>query len=195
MTNSVNENLDSIKKNEKRYKSAVIWLKTLNLDNEKLIQLSASLMVITKEVTENLGLSDKKVNLENSIDKLLNLMGNGITSSSEINNIIAEFKINSICDSHAATTIEKVVALSNKVHKKKSQSIAKIGGDTRSSKFKKLQSETIRLYKLGTWKSVPIAAQEITPSIVEFSKKGNGDLLPSTKKPLEWIREYERAKK
>ena len=195
MTNSVNKNVDSNKKNEKRHKSAVTWLKTLNLDNEKLIQLSASLMVITKGVTENLGLRDKKVNLENSIYKLLNLMGDEITSSSEINNIIAEFKINSICDSHAATTIEKVVALSNKVHKKKSQSIAKSGGDARSEKYKPLREETIRLFENGTWASVPLAAMDITPNIVALSKNGNGHLGPTTTKPLEWIREHKKLKK
>jgi len=73
--------------------------------------------------------------------------------------------------------------------------LAKSGGAGRSAKFKMLEAETIRLYELGKWKSVPIAAQEITPKIVALSKNGNGDLLPSTTKPLEWIRAFKKSQK
>jgi hypothetical protein len=73
--------------------------------------------------------------------------------------------------------------------------IAKNAGDARGAKFKLLEDETIRLYKAGKWDSVPLAAEEITPKIVTMSKKGRGDLRPSTTKPLEWIRAYNKKKK
>jgi hypothetical protein len=73
--------------------------------------------------------------------------------------------------------------------------LAKAGGAGRSAKFKILETETVRLYELGNWKSIPIAAQEITPRIVALSKDSNGDLLPSTTKPLEWIRAFRKSQK
>lgn len=73
--------------------------------------------------------------------------------------------------------------------------IAAEGGEARAKKYKALEEETIRLYLAGTWKSVPSAAHEITPKIVALSKNGNGDLLPTTTKPLEWIRAYKRRNK
>lgn len=78
---------------------------------------------------------------------------------------------------------------------KKPVELAKSGGAGRSAKFKILEAETVRLYELGNWKSVPIAAQEITPKIIALSKNGNGDLLSSTTKPLEWIRAFRKSKK
>lgn len=74
-------------------------------------------------------------------------------------------------------------------------SIARSGGEGRSAKLKILEKETIRLYLAGSWKSVPLAAQEITPLIVTFSSKGNGDLAATTTKPLEWIREFKQRQK
>ena len=59
--------------------------------------------------------------------------------------------------------------------------------------MKKLEEETIRLYKSGSWRSAPLAAQEITPKVVEHSKGGRGELMQSTTKPLEWIRAYVKA--
>jgi hypothetical protein len=64
------------------------------------------------------------------------------------------------------------------------------GGKGRSIKLKRSEIETIRLYKLGTWDSIPLAATELTPIVVKFSKNGNGNLSPSTTKPLKWIRNY-----
>ncbi|NHZ62636.1 hypothetical protein [Massilia genomosp. 1] len=74
-------------------------------------------------------------------------------------------------------------------------SVARSGGEGRSAKLKILEKETIRLYLAGAWKSVPLAAQEITPQIVKFSSKGNGDLAATTTKPLEWIREFKQSQK
>jgi hypothetical protein len=72
---------------------------------------------------------------------------------------------------------------------------AKKGGDAKSARLRPAETETIRLYKLGTWKSASLAAAEITPQIVAFSRNGKGDLSPSTTKPLEWIRAYVRSQK
>lgn len=77
----------------------------------------------------------------------------------------------------------------------RASSIAQKGGMGRSAKYKILEEETIRLYKGGTWKSVPQAAAEITPQIVNLSRNGNGDLMSTTTKPLEWIRSYVKSKK
>lgn len=78
-------------------------------------------------------------------------------------------------------------------HRNKSTIRAQLGGLTRATKFKRLEEETIRLYLEGKWKSDPLAAEEITPKIVLMSKDGNGDLLPSTTKPLQWIRKYKKS--
>lgn len=79
--------------------------------------------------------------------------------------------------------------------KMRAAEIAKSGGDGRSAKYKALEAETIRLYVAGEWASTPAAAQEITPKIVALSKKGAGDLAPTTQKPLEWIRAHVRSQK
>ena len=73
--------------------------------------------------------------------------------------------------------------------------LASKGGNGRATKYDQLKKETIRLYELGEWKSVPLAAHEITPKIVALSKNGNGDLFSTTTKPLEWIREYRKSLK
>jgi hypothetical protein len=73
--------------------------------------------------------------------------------------------------------------------------VAKTGGDARSALFKALEVETIRLYKLGKWMSLPLAALEITPKIVAFSRHGKGDLAETTNKPLEWLRKYVKSEK
>ena len=70
------------------------------------------------------------------------------------------------------------------------ESIARTGGAGRSAKLKVLEAETIRLYEAGKWDSTPLAAQEIAPLIVAFSAKEGPRLMPSTTKPLEWIRAY-----
>jgi hypothetical protein len=72
---------------------------------------------------------------------------------------------------------------------------AKSGGDAKAAKFKTLEDETVRMYLSGTEKSAPAAALIITPQIVAMSKYGNGDLYPTTSKPLEWIRAYIKAQK
>lgn len=72
---------------------------------------------------------------------------------------------------------------------------AKNAAEVRAEKFKSLEAETIRLYESGKWASVPLAAAEITPKIVAMSRNRNGDLLPSTTKPLEWIRAHNKKKK
>lgn len=74
-------------------------------------------------------------------------------------------------------------------------SVARTGGAGRSAKLKVLEAETIRLYEAGKWDSVPLAAQAITPAVVEFSKKNGPKLLPSTAKPIEWIRDHLRSKR
>lgn len=73
--------------------------------------------------------------------------------------------------------------------------IAKTGGDARSALFKALENETIRLYKSGNWTSLPSAALEITPKIVALSKNGNGDLVETTNKPLQWLRKYAKSQR
>jgi hypothetical protein len=79
--------------------------------------------------------------------------------------------------------------------KSRAKKVAKTGGEGRASKYKTLEQETIRLYLSREWDSVPSAAQEITPLIVKMSKNGAGDLLPTTTKPLQWIRAFNRARK
>lgn len=71
---------------------------------------------------------------------------------------------------------------------------AKTGGKIRAEKFKALESATIKLYQAGKWASAPLAAQEIAPQIVALSSGGNGDLLLSTTRPLQWIRTYLKNK-
>lgn len=74
-------------------------------------------------------------------------------------------------------------------------SIARTGGAGRSVKLKILQAETIRLYEAGKWDSTPLAAQEIAPAIVALSAKEGPKLMPSTTKPLEWIRSHLKSKR
>jgi hypothetical protein len=79
--------------------------------------------------------------------------------------------------------------------KKAKTTQAKKGGDGKSAKLKRLEVETIRMYEAGTWDSAPKAALEITPTIVKISRGGNGDLSPTTTKPLQWIRAFIRQTK
>lgn len=76
-----------------------------------------------------------------------------------------------------------------------STKIAEAGGNGRALKFKSLQAATIELYKAGNWPSIPLAALEITPKIIALSKKGNGELVPTTTKPIQWIRAYVKSQK
>lgn len=75
---------------------------------------------------------------------------------------------------------------------RKPKVVAKAGGDGRAEKFKALEIETIKLYQEGSWATVPLAAQEITPKIVAMSERA---LAPTTNKPLEWIRAYRKSLK
>lgn len=77
----------------------------------------------------------------------------------------------------------------------KPKDIARKGGLGRAAKYDRLREATIRLYESKTWKNAVTAALAITPQIVEMSRNGNGDLAPTTTKPLAWIREYIRMKK
>lgn len=77
----------------------------------------------------------------------------------------------------------------------KPKAVARAGGEGRAAKFASLKAETIKLFNEGSWKSLPDAALEITPKIVAYSKPNNGNLLPTTTKPLEWLREYAKAEK
>nr|WP_314623635.1 hypothetical protein [uncultured Noviherbaspirillum sp.] len=72
---------------------------------------------------------------------------------------------------------------------------AQKGGAARAALFNNLEKETIRFYLEREWNSAPEAALEITPLIVQMSRNGNGDLAPTTTKPLAWIRAYNRTKK
>ncbi len=85
--------------------------------------------------------------------------------------------------------IQKVEKLTQKP-----KDIARKGGLGRAAKYDRLKEETIRLYENQTWKNAATAALAITPQIVEMSRNGNGDLAPTTSKPLAWIREYIRMK-
>jgi hypothetical protein len=90
--------------------------------------------------------------------------------------------------------VEHFYALKNdrKVIAKK---VAASGGAGKSAKLEALKAETISKYKAGKWDSVPLAAQAIAPEIVELSKKNGPALLPTTTKPLEWIRAYRKTLK
>ena len=66
--------------------------------------------------------------------------------------------------------------------------VARSGGHGKAAKFKALEAETLRIFNQGKWASATAAAFEITPQIVALSRKGNGDLSPTTLKPLQWIR-------
>jgi hypothetical protein len=91
---------------------------------------------------------------------------------------------------HVLTTLSADQWFANVAQKR-----AASGGEGRARKFKHLKDETIRLFLSQEWKSAPIAAQSITPQIVALSKNGRGDLLPSTTKPLEWIRAHKKMQK
>jgi hypothetical protein len=86
--------------------------------------------------------------------------------------------------------LEELATMKEKVHAR-----ALSGAAIRAAKFKILETETIRLYEAGKWESAPAAALEITPKIVAMSKNGNGDLMATTTKPLEWIRAHNKRKK
>ena len=91
----------------------------------------------------------------------------------------------------------------------KPSEIAKSGGDGRAEKLKVLENETIRLYKIKlehreskgspnmTRKrtSIPLDAQEITPLIVKLSTKNGVNLLPTTTRPLAWLRAFVKSQK
>lgn len=88
--------------------------------------------------------------------------------------------------------------------KGKPKAISKKGGDATAAKITPLIEKTEQLYEIGLkegrWKSAPHAAREITPKIVAFSRIGTAlhapvNLLDTTTKPLDWIREYIRKSK
>lgn len=97
--------------------------------------------------------------------------------------------------SPTAVSVVKAMAILKASQQSERSEIARKGGLGKKPKLDRLEAETIRLYELGKWGSAPKAALEITPQIVKISTGGNGDLLPSTTKPLEWIRAYEKRKK
>lgn len=71
--------------------------------------------------------------------------------------------------------------------------VAASGGAARAAKIQALKDKTIELYKAGSWSSVPLAAEEIRPKIVQLSKENGTVLAPTTTKPLEWIRKYRKS--
>jgi len=118
---------------------------------------------------------DRLAESSNRLEKVHGMLVNQLAEESKLQSEIAELEV--------------------KYHAGKSVRVAKKGGAARSAQFKKLEAETIRLYELGSWKSAPFAAAEITPKIVEFSRTVGGGLGPTTTKPLEWIRKHNRAQK
>lgn len=103
-------------------------------------------------------------------------------------------------------------ALTDKIlayHEGRSVAVAKAGGDGRAAKLKDLEKETIKLYQAmledrdsvcnpdsaGKRTSIPLVAQKITPLIVDLSKRNGVNLLPTTTKPLAWIRAYVKSQK
>jgi hypothetical protein len=96
-------------------------------------------------------------------------------------------------DQEQATLSDKIIDYYEKRDEKFREAVKK-GGSVKATRMNILKEETIRLYKQGTWKNATQAAMEITPKIVQYSK-GRGDLLPSTQKPLAWIREYIKKQK
>lgn len=107
-----------------------------------------------------------------------------------------------LCDSSGAIHLagagdSKVDSFYAHQHDKKmtAKKVAASGGAGRSVKLEALKSETIRLYEEGSWATLPLAAADIRPKIIELSKKNGPVLSATTNKPLEWLRAHKKSKK
>lgn len=127
------------------------------------------------------------VNFQNALELICQLhkSDNPIDSTSEAYNLEDD-----VTDQVLEQLLQQVNLLLQKP-----KEIARKGGLGRAAKYDRLREQTIRLYERQTWKNAATAALAITPQIVEMSRNGNGDLAPTTSKPLAWIREYIRMKK
>lgn len=181
--------------NEQKKRDQVEWLKKINLPYDDLLNLTAALILQgTEDQLEKANLEGKLRNAA-TYYSLVDAMDNPKFSRQGILRVIKQHATNHGDESPAARSIAKVVEVIESAQQYKAQEIARRGPRVRKAKMDVLEAETIRRYEQGTWKSLPAAAHEITPLIVAFSKNGNGDLLPSTTKPLEWIRAHKRAPK
>ena len=127
------------------------------------------------------------VNFQNALELIRQLQGKDNLADSIIE---ANDLENDVTDQVLKLILQQVSHLIQKP-----KDIARKGGLGRAAKYDRLREETIRLYESQTWKNAATAALAITPQIVEMSRNGNGDLAPTTTKPLAWIREYIRMKK
>lgn len=182
--------------NERRKQGHIEWLRKANMSYEDLLRLAAALLMQAKEdAKENEDLK-KQLREANTYYSLVDAMDNPKFSRTGVLHVIKEHAALHGDESPAAKAIAKAAAAVENIQKSKAKEIARRGPEVRKAKMDFLEAETIKLFEQGKWKSVPTAALEITPKIVALSKNGNGNLSPSTTKPLEWIRAHKsRSKK
>lgn len=182
--------------NEKKKRGQVEWLRKMNLPYDDLLNLTASLMLQSQENARETERLQEEIRKMRTYFSLVDVMDNPKFSPAGILRVIKDDAARHGDENPVAKSIAKAVAAVESIQKDKAQEIARRGPEVRKAKMELLKAETIKLFEQGKWKSVPTAAHEITPLIVALSKNGNGDLLPTTTKPLEWIRAHKsRSKK
>ncbi|SDE53873.1 hypothetical protein SAMN05428966_10916 [Massilia sp. PDC64] len=181
--------------NEKKKRGQVEWLRKLNLSYDDLLKLTASLILQGQENAREHERLRQELRNAGTYYSLVDAMDNPKFSRAGILHVIKEHAARHGDESPAAKSIAKAVAAVESMQKDKAQEIARRGPEVRKAKMELLKAETIKLFEQRKWKSVPAAAHDITPVIVALSKNGNGDLLPTTTKPLEWIRAHKSRPK
>jgi hypothetical protein len=165
-------------------------LNRLNFDRDKLVEIAANL----KYLVEEFRLADAELKAEKA--------KSSVYTQTTITYKDADISLDAIVQSAPGTFFNEKGDIAGKIYHPLEQANsyiskkrAALGGSGRAKNFRPLQNETIRLYLEKSWRSVPDAAMAITPKIVAMSKGGNGDLAPTTTKPLEWIRAYKKGLK
>lgn len=169
------------------------WIKQMCPDYERLLSFAAELKMTCVDQAAEIRKLEKHQELLHMDQSLLGLL---------MENALPEPALLSLVDRLADRETDptmgamaRAIAFTRLQNKNQAKHTARLGGLGKAAKLKALQDATIALYEAGTWPSVPLAAIDITPVVVEMSKNGNGDLAPTTNKPLQWIREYNNAKK
>jgi hypothetical protein len=197
MSESKKEFEARLKKMNDNKDEIVKWFRGLNLTYDGLLDLLAVFKIQSHQDAEILKRLEIDIIYSDNIHRMIGLIGDPRFSPDEILKMVKKFSDREYADGsyEASRAMIKTIFAIEGQFKLKSKNIARSGGAGRAEKFKALESATIKLYQAGKWASAPLAAQEIAPQIVALSSHGNGDLLPSTTRPLQWIRAHIKSLK
>ena len=197
MSNDIRGSLGSISEEMKAEKDRMAdLLRHFNFAYDDLLNFCASTMAQAKKMNEDWNNLANELSHAATVHAYAEMLDDPKFSKDGVMKIITEIaSMENEMRSNPAQSILQLIASMETAEKSRIRVKSASGGEGRAAKFRLLEAETIRMFEAGSWRTAPAAAVDITPVIVELSKKGNGNLLPSTTKPLAWIRAHIKKQK